>query len=494
MAGSRSAIPLLAVYVFLQAAMWRFLRVRTVLVLPQGPHRFAMLKYYQLWFPLTGILGLSAHDWRALPLIAAHVVVFPETWWRLPGYVAMLAGRMPWLWPVPTNDGPSATVIPSGASASATDVREAPACDLGWAGSMPDAHARYAEALKRGSVCFDAKQNGWCVLGYDAAAACLSNPGRFRGDPFSDFDPVNLAGELPKQLWFRSILGESLHEFDRSTVATLTTAWLGRFLGRLSPGSEFDAVADLAVPLIDDLAGHIIGLRPDEVALLAASRPSNRTDVHGNDTEAWHFFASRLIDQATVARTGALRVILEHVGSGALREQQAVGLARALWIGATATTNLLVASAMMRLVRHPEMQSHLREKPTLVPRFVGEVLRIDSPVAVITRRVTEEGDFFGQHLQVDDVVKVCLLSANSDPAEFPHPDRIDLDRPPGRHIAFGFGPHLCLGAPLARTIAEIAVVNVVRGLPPLRPAEDLDGLEYEIGDMRGLKRLRLRVS
>ena len=108
--------------------------------------------------------------------------------------------------------------------------------------------------------------------------------------------------------------------------------------------------------------------------------------------------------------------------------------------------------------------------------------------------MTEEGDFFGQHLQVDDVVKVCLLSANSDPAEFPHPDRIDLDRPPGRHIAFGFGPHLCLGAPLARTIAEIAVVNVVRGLPSLRPAEDLDGLEYEIGDMRGLKRLRLRVS
>lgn len=494
MAGSRHAIPLLAVYGILQAAMWHFFRVPTVLVLPRYGHRFAMLKYYQLWFPLTGILALAEVDRGAWFAAAAHLLVFPETWWRLPGYVVDIARRLcrPCMDALqrrsPVLEDRFARI------ALTTHGREAPSCDLRWVGSLPDAHAHYAEARRQGPVCFDVKNDCWCVLGYEAAVACLTDPWRFRGDPFSEFDPHNLAGDLPKQLWFRRLLGESLHAFDRSTVAALTTAWLDRFLGGLPPDSEFDAVADLAVPLIDDLAGHIIGLRPDEVALLAASRPANRTDVHGNDTDAWHFFATRLIDQGTVPRTGALRVLSDRVRSGALGERQAVGLARVLWIGATATTNLLVASTMMRLVRHPEMQSHLRAKPESVPRFVSEVLRIDSPVAVITRQVNDDMDFFGQRLQADDVVKVCLLSANSDPAAFPYPDRIDLDRPPGRHIAFGFGPHACLGAPMARTMAETAVSQIVRSLPALHPAEDLDRLEYEIGDMRGLKRLRMRVS
>jgi cytochrome P450/4-hydroxybenzoate polyprenyltransferase len=500
MAHLRYAVPLLLVYVAIQVAMRWCFQVHTVLVLPRERHRFAMLKYYQFWFPIAGLLELAADDSRAFAAIAAHLVLFPETWWRFPAHVADadILGRLGrlWrrLWQGRTDRGSDALAATSRPVAAATVSRNAPSCDLHWIGSRPDAHAHYAAARRLGPVCFDSKQNCWCVLGHQAAVECLSTPHRFRGDPFSTFDPVNLAGDMPQQAWFRRVLQKSLHEFDRSTVESLTIAWMDRFLGRMTPDAEFDAVADFAVPLIDDLAGHMIGLRPDEVAMLASSRPTNRTDVHGNDTEAWHFFATRLIDQSAVPRTGALRVILEHVRSGNASEHQAVGLARVLWIGATATTNLLVASAMMRLVRHPEMQSFLRKQPALVPKFVGEVLRIDSPVAVITRCVAEDGDFFGQYLRAEDVVKVCLLAANSDPAEFPDPDRIDLDRPPGRHIAFGFGPHICLGAAIARTLAETAVGEVVRCLPSLQPAEDLDGLEYEIGDMRGLKRLRLRVS
>jgi 4-hydroxybenzoate polyprenyltransferase len=88
MAQMRYAIPLLLVYAALQGGMWRFFQVHTVLVLPRERHRFAMLKYYQFWFPIAGLLELAAADSRAFAVIAAHLVLFPETWWRFPAHVA----------------------------------------------------------------------------------------------------------------------------------------------------------------------------------------------------------------------------------------------------------------------------------------------------------------------------------------------------------------------------------------------------------------------
>lgn len=493
MAGSRSAIPLLAVYAILQGAMWHFLHVPTVLVLPHRPHRFAMLKYYQLWFPLTGILGLADRDWWAVCLIIAHVVLFPETWWRIPGYVATLAEGSPWMWPGRTKSGHSAAAAASSVAASAGNVREAPACDLRWAGSLPDAHARYAEARKRGAVCFDAKQNCWCVLGYDAAVDCLRDAANFSNDPVADFDPFVVGGDPPEHGRFRRILHDSIRTLDREAIVAFCGQWLDRFLARIGPGSEFDAVADLAVPLIDDLAGWIVGLRPGEIAYFAKLRPSNRTIVRSFDDSAWEFFSGVVAEGRPTVRDGALRLILEQRRDGSLTDRQAVSLLRLLWIGSTATSNLFNPSALMLLLRHPELQSRLREGPALVPAFVAESLRLESPTTVVPRRAITDIEFHGVRMRKDDLVNVCLLSANSDPAAFPSPCTIDLARPAGRHIAFGFGIHHCLGATIARHVAETIVDRLVRGLPSMHSAEPLDHLAYEQGNLRGLSRLRIGV-
>jgi cytochrome P450 len=147
----------------------------------------------------------------------------------------------------------------------------------------------------------------------------------------------------------------------------------------------------------------------------------------------------------------------------------------------------------MLLLRHPELQSRLREDPALVPAFIAESLRLEGPTTVVPRRAITDIEFHGVRMRKDDLVNVCLLAANSDPTAFPSPGTIALDRPAGRDIAFGFGIHHCLGATVARHVAEILVDRLVRGLPSMRSAEPLDHLAYEQGNLRGLTRLRICV-
>lgn len=219
----------------------------------------------------------------------------------------------------------------------------APRCDLRWAASTIDAHARYAAALRRGPVCYDPKQRCWCIFGYDAALACLRDADRFRGDPIGAFHPVNLSDDPQRPGRFRHAMQSLLGAFNRTLVADFTTRWLDGFLADMSTKAEFDAVSELAVPLVDDLAGALIGLHPGEIARLAASRPANRTDVSSSDAGAMSCFVSILRERGSPPRSGALRSILDHVHAGDLTEQQAAELTQAMWSGVTLPTNLLLA-------------------------------------------------------------------------------------------------------------------------------------------------------
>lgn len=497
------AVPLFLVYAICQAAMWSFLQTHTVLVLPRERHRFAMLKYYQLWFPLAGLLEWVAADTRAIAAIAAHLVLFPETWWRFPAHAAHAAnvcsgGRLSRLRQRlragRSNHGGSPVAISSTPAIAAIGTRQAPRCDLHWAGSLPDAHARYAEARRRGPVCFDAGQNRWCVLGYDAAVACLRDPDRFSSDPVAEFDPFVVGGDPPDHGRYRRITHDAVRDFDRAAVCAFCASWLDRFLERLGPGAVFDAVADLGVPLVDDFAGRMMGLRTHEIESLATMRAPNRTDMQSLDAKAWEFFSQIVTKDQAPSRDGVLACILGHRHDGTLTEYQAISLLRLLWVGSTATSNVLLPSAMMLLVQHQDIQSRLRDQPGLVPAFVSEALRLESPITVVTRRVTAETEFFDVQLRPNDIMNVCLLAANCDPAAFQAPEAIDLGRPAGRQIAFGAGIHHCLGGTIAKSLAETVVDRLLRNSTHLDSTERPGSLRYEAGDFRGLARLGLVVS
>jgi pimeloyl-[acyl-carrier protein] synthase len=155
------------------------------------------------------------------------------------------------------------------------------------------------------------------------------------------------------------------------------------------------------------------------------------------------------------------------------------------------TTTSLIGNGVLALMQHRDQWDAMRDDLALVPKAVEEILRFESPVARQPRLVREDTVLGGQSLKRGDVAFQMLGAANRDPAYFRAPDRFDIRRDPNRHIAFGLGPHFCIGAPLARAEGQIALTTLATRFPALAlaapPKWDLDK-----PNSRVLRELRVR--
>ena len=129
------------------------------------------------------------------------------------------------------------------------------------------------------------------------------------------------------------------------------------------------------------------------------------------------------------------------------------------------TTIDLIGNAVLALLRHPGERKRLQGDPGLMAGAVEEFLRFDSPVPVTDRVITADLEFRGHPFRRGQLA-ICLIgAANHDPARFPGPDRLDVTRGDRGHLALGLGPQVCLGAPLARLEAEVAIGGLLRRFP-----------------------------
>jgi cytochrome P450 len=143
------------------------------------------------------------------------------------------------------------------------------------------------------------------------------------------------------------------------------------------------------------------------------------------------------------------------------------------------TTTHLIGNGLLALLGHPDQLRALAQDPSLIATGVPELLRYDSPVQLTGRRATADLEIGGQPIKAGQHVTVVLGAANRDPAAFPDPDRLDVARPEGRILSFGQGVHFCLGAPLARIEAGIALNAALRRLPNLCLDADPATLTWE---------------
>lgn len=131
------------------------------------------------------------------------------------------------------------------------------------------------------------------------------------------------------------------------------------------------------------------------------------------------------------------------------------------------TTVNLISGGVLNLLRHPDELRRLRDDPALIASTIEELLRFGPPVQVSARTATTDVDLDGQHVARGQQCIVMIAGANRDPAVFADPDRLDIAREDNRHLSFGGGIHLCLGAPLARIEAQEAILRLVRRFPTL---------------------------
>jgi len=171
-----------------------------------------------------------------------------------------------------------------------------------------------------------------------------------------------------------------------------------------------------------------------------------------------------------------------------LSEDEILASAMLLLVAGNETTTNLIGTSMLALLRNPDQLRRLEDDPTLIQPAVEELLRYVGPVHGTGRVAKEDVEIGGRPVKQGQVVFTLLGAANRDPAQFPDPDALDIARSPNEHVAFGDGIHFCLGAPLARAEAQIAIGTLLRRFPD--PHLELE--EPEWGGtfiIRGLKSL-----
>lgn len=165
------------------------------------------------------------------------------------------------------------------------------------------------------------------------------------------------------------------------------------------------------------------------------------------------------------------------------------------WLFAVAGNETLrngLPGALIALLENPDAQRALRADPTRIAGAVDELLRWWTPVMTFRRTATTDVEVAGRRIRASDKVVVSFASANRDEAVFPDPDRLDLDRNAKAHLAFGHGPHFCLGAHLARVQMTALLTEVLTRTSWIEPAGEPAYLRSNF--QRGVKRLPIRWS
>lgn len=174
-----------------------------------------------------------------------------------------------------------------------------------------------------------------------------------------------------------------------------------------------------------------------------------------------------------------------------LTKKELVGMIITLLIAGNETTVNLISNGMFVLFQHSEQLERLKKDPTLMKTAVEEILRYRGAVTNGSERwVQEDFEFRGHQFKRGDLVYISVASANRDASHCPHAETFDITRENNQHLAFGYGIHYCLGAPLARAEAQAAIQSLLRRFPDMRLNADPQSLQWRSGTtLLGLKTL-----
>lgn len=274
-------------------------------------------------------------------------------------------------------------------------------------------------------------------------------------------------------------------------------------LDRMGRNGAADLITEFALPLPVALVCRILGVPPEDRDQVL--RWSSDLVLQA-DAESVALSTARLggyLDDLLECKRrrpedDGLSLLAAHGpgASGRLSHAELVSNAFLLLFAGHETTVNAIGNGLLALLEHPDQLARLRDQPDLPPAAVEEILRYDSPVSHATIRYTSADlDIGGRLLPKGRLVLVSLAAANRDGDVFTDPDTLDVDRAPSRHLAFGHGPHFCLGAQLARFQVQLAIGELVRRFPRLRLAVDPGRLRWRPSTfMRGLEALPVRLD
>ena len=357
-----------------------------------------------------------------------------------------------------------------------------PVIDLSSADFYAEAREAYAWMRANSPVHFDENSGLWGVSTYSGVVRVERDPETFSNAGGSRPD----TGPLP---WMID-MDPPAHRRRRKLVSAGFTPGGVRAKGahirrlcddlidRVCERGACDLVADIAAPLPMIVIGDMLGIAPEDrddllrwsdEMLASLSGDPQQLEASAVAFGEYQAYAHAMIAARREQPRDDLMSVLVHaeVDGNRLEDDEIVFESLLLLVGGDETTRHVISGGMEQLMGNPAEKEKLTGDPSLLKSAVEEMLRWVTPIKNMNRTVTRDVTLDGRQLRAGDKVLVLYEAANFDDAHFEEPGCFDVERSPNDHLAFGTGPHFCLGASLARLEASAMVERLLHRLPDL---------------------------
>ena len=334
-------------------------------------------------------------------------------------------------------------------------------------------------------------------------------PGSFESmfgfaDP--DRQPSMLFADPPYHTRLRGLVSKAFTARAVEQMRSRIQEIVDELLDAIDPTREVDLIDAFAGPLPTIVIAEMLGVDP-----------ADRADFkRWSDVGVMNFNPlltpeeRKLVNEAGEAMDGYLRRVIEErrkeprpdlitsliqaeEGGDQLTDDEIVTMCSLLLAAGNLTTTDLIGNGVLALLRNPGELKKLQDDPSLIKNAIEEMLRYESPVLMSGRTPLEDREIAGVEVGAGQSVTPILAAANRDPEAYPEPERFDVTREKTDHHSFGGGVHYCLGAPLARAEAQIAIGTLIRRFPAIRLSES-PLVWRRVPGFRGLARLPVLLA
>jgi cytochrome P450 len=374
-------------------------------------------------------------------------------------------------------------------------------------------------------VYWDAGIDNWVLTRYDHVIAALQDPRltseRVILDPEEFPEEIRKRVQPPLQALMKQMifLDPPHHTRLRRLVARAFTPRMvehmrphiqqcvDHLLDKVQEQGRLEIIGDLAYPLPGLVIVEMLGIPladqqqfiqwTDDYGSLLDGKIRTYKEllrVLQSVSNLMDYFRNTIAQRRTTPRSDLMQALITAEEHGdVLSETELLANCVLLLVTGHGTTTHLIGNGMLELLQHPDQLQQVRKNLALIERVVQETLRHESPVQAAARLAKEDLELGGQEIKAGQGVFMCLGAANRDPVYFSEPDLFDIHRSFNRHIAFGHGIHVCLGAALARIQGQIALQTLLQRFPILQL--ETQELEWERGlSVRGLKSLSISIK
>jgi cytochrome P450 len=321
------------------------------------------------------------------------------------------------------------------------------------------------------------------------------------------FEPSMPQLDDPDHKRIRGLVSQAFNQRAVDAFRPRIRAITDQLLDALTGRDSFDVIAEYAAPLPIIVIAEMLGVETRDVAqfkrwsdarlqIFNIARTPEQAAELGAARQGLDDYFARAIDERRGRRGTDLisALVSAEELEDRLTQREIVITCDLLLIAGNLTTTDLIGNGVLALLKHPDQLARLRAHPELVPNAVEEILRYDPPVVQTGRLALAPFEIGGTEVTAGEAMTASVLAAGHDPARHSDPHCFDIERADTSHLAFGGGAHFCLGAPLARAEAQIAIPLLFERFPSLR-LEPQHAIEHKrVPAFNGLTALRVRSA